>query len=200
MGGRGEGGNVGGDNFEREGGEAKSRIDHYPSHPPLPPPLPPSPSLPPANMRKTLTRIAVAEGKGRAVEEVEGIVASSRGDIRHSILTLQLQLQGRRSSLPSFSSSFSTRGGSKKTKGTKKKEDEEETARRRSRRGRQQQQPQRGQQRQRRLGGAFAASRLSSSSAAAAAACRCSRHFRTLASSSRHEGGRTRRKGRGAGR
>jgi len=76
-------------------------------------------------MRKILTRIAVAEGKGRAVEEVEGIVASSRGDIRHAILTLQLQLQGRRSSsLPSSSSSFLS-GGGKKKKNTKKEEEAE---------------------------------------------------------------------------
>jgi hypothetical protein len=80
-------------------------------------------------MRKILTRIAVAEGKGRAVEEVEGIVASSRGDIRHAILTLQLQLQGRRSSLPSFSSS-SLLGGRKKKQKTKKEEEEERKERR----------------------------------------------------------------------
>jgi len=64
-----------------------------------------------ANMRRILTRIAEAEGMGWAVDEVEGIVAFSRGDLRHAILTLQLQLQGRRSSLPSSSSILSHGAG-----------------------------------------------------------------------------------------
>ncbi|GAB5035278.1 cell cycle checkpoint protein rad17 [Nannochloropsis oceanica] len=64
-----------------------------------------------ANMRRILTRIAAAEGMGWAVDEVEGIVAFSRGDLRHAILTLQLQLQGRRSSLPSSSSILSHGAG-----------------------------------------------------------------------------------------
>lgn len=50
----------------------------------------------PANMRRILTHIASAEGLGPSRSEVEAIVACSRGDLRHAILTLQLQLQGSR--------------------------------------------------------------------------------------------------------
>ncbi len=84
--------------------------------------------LPPptANMRRVLTRIAQAEGKGRAVEEVESIVASSRGDLRHAILTLQLQLQGRCSSLPSSSPVLPNGKGLKKKGGGSLRKEEEE--------------------------------------------------------------------------
>lgn len=104
-------------------------------------------------MRKTLKRIAAAEGlistttgrrgrgegKGRAragasdgdsaaVQEViERVVLSSKGDIRHAILTLQLQLQGGWSSAaPANTSSSLRKGEGKLTKTTKKATVEED--------------------------------------------------------------------------
>jgi DNA polymerase III delta prime subunit len=54
------------------------------------------PTIAAVNMRKVLSRVAAAEGVPVSQQDIEAAVAGSRGDVRHGVLTLQLQLVNRR--------------------------------------------------------------------------------------------------------
>lgn len=48
---------------------------------------------PAANMRKILQRIGAAERAQLSAGDLSSVIMSTRGDVRHAILTMQLQLK-----------------------------------------------------------------------------------------------------------